>query len=139
MAYGLRVAFGALSVKRIFNVCNYSEEKGVLSLSLSLCTPFSLCFSVLLSLFYSLFLSFSASLACAPFCRAQIYVPWFFSVLLTDKLLNRLSPYCLSPPSSSCPACPALPCPASCPAAAFQANVLNPLALAAIVVASAVS
>lgn len=128
MACGLRVAFGALSVKRIFNVCNYSEEKGALSLS------------VLLSLFCSLYsLSSSAFLACAPFCRAQIYVPWFFSVLLTEQLLNRLSPYCLSPPSSSCPACPALPCPAACPAAAFQANVLNPLALAAIVVASAVS
>lgn len=133
MACGLRVAFGALSVKRIFNVCNYSEEKRALSL----------CLSLFLSLSYSLsFLSSSASLACAPFCRAQIYVPWFFSVLLTEQLLNRLSPCCLSPPSSSCPACPALPvllCPASSPAAAFQANVLNPLALAAIVVASAVS
>lgn len=103
MACGLRVAFGALSVK-IFNVCNYSEEKRALSLS------FFIPISLLLSLLpHFLCLSRMCTfLSCTDLC-ALVFLCTF------DRAAPQ-SPVSLLPVSTflflsslSCPACPALP------------------------------
>lgn len=61
-----------------------------------------------------------------PFCRAQIYVPWFFSACVCGLKFW---------PSNSWQSSHQAPNP--CPLAAFQANVLNPLALATAAAATA--